>query len=116
MQFENTNWKRPDRRPLNADTWRHRIAAARSPAMTHIVSDLAFATAGMYPDLLWPLIDHVNSRDATEEPSPGRRGGEAELEPDVSFARGVGGPASRCREPAAVGRRPIRRGRHSATA
>jgi len=76
MQFENTSWKRPDRRPLNADTWRHRIAAARSPAMTHIVSDLAFATAGMYPDLLWPLIDHVNSRDATEEPSPGRRASE----------------------------------------
>lgn len=30
MQFENTNWKRPDRRPFNADTWRHRIAAVMS--------------------------------------------------------------------------------------
>jgi hypothetical protein len=82
--------------------------------MTHIVSDLAFATAGMYPDLLWPLIDHVNSRDATEEPSPGRRGGEAELEPDVSFARGVGGPARRCRNSEGLGRRPIGWDRHSA--
>jgi uncharacterized protein YjiS (DUF1127 family) len=85
MQFENTNWKRPARRPLNAVTlnavtwrltWRHRIAAAMSSAMTHIVSDFAFAAAGMYPDLLWPLIDHVNSRDSMEEPSPGRRASE----------------------------------------
>jgi uncharacterized protein YjiS (DUF1127 family) len=85
MQFENTNWKRPARRPLNAVTlnavtwrltWRHRIAAAMSSAMTHIVSDFAFAAAGMYPDLLWPLIDHVNSRDSMEQPSPGRRASE----------------------------------------
>src|SRR5258708_11570135 len=105
MQFENTNWKGTDRRPLNADTWRHRIAAAMSPAMTHIVSDLAFATAGMYPELLWPLIDHVNSRDATEEPSPGRRasarnwnrtshlhGVSAGLPDGAGTRGGVGGP------------------------
>jgi hypothetical protein len=80
MQFEN-------RLPADAivararqgssnDSWRRRIAATISSVWTSVVTDLAFATAGMYPELFWPLIDCVNQRDSTEGPLSGRRAGE----------------------------------------
>jgi hypothetical protein len=35
------------------------------------VTDFAFATAGMYPELLWPLLEQINQRDSTEKPPAG---------------------------------------------
>jgi uncharacterized protein YjiS (DUF1127 family) len=77
MQYANTIWKRPARRSLNADAWRRRIADAAASATTRFVTDLAFAASGMYPELQWPLIDHINQRDSAEGMSANRPHGAA---------------------------------------
>jgi hypothetical protein len=67
------NRKQPVRRPSDARTWWNRIAAAISLAMRRAITDFAFATACMYPELLWPVLEQVNQRDSTEAAPPGRR-------------------------------------------
>jgi hypothetical protein len=76
-----TNRKAPPRPPVDVDSSWDLLATALSSVMGHVVMAFAIAAAGMYPALLWMLIDGENRRDAAEVPpgrgaeEPPRRGG-----------------------------------------
>jgi uncharacterized protein YjiS (DUF1127 family) len=99
----------PPRPRIDLATWRRRIAAALSAAKEAIVTHFAFAAVGLYPELLWPLIEHVDERDLAREDrcdfSPTRRsaGGHS----THRFAEAEDWPGSSagipCFRPAAVG-------------
>jgi uncharacterized protein YjiS (DUF1127 family) len=68
MQYANTIWKRQARR-----TWRRQVADTAASATRRFAADFAFAASGMYPELQWPLIDHLYQRDSAEGTPPQER-------------------------------------------
>jgi hypothetical protein len=68
-----TNRKSPPRPPTDVDSSWDRLATAISSVIAHVVMGFAIAAAGMFPALLWMLIEDENRRDAAEEPP--KRGG-----------------------------------------
>jgi uncharacterized protein YjiS (DUF1127 family) len=73
MQYASTIWKRQARR-----TWRRQVADTAASATRRFAADFAFAASGMYPELQWPLIDHLNRHDSAEGTPPPRYAGERE--------------------------------------